>query len=402
MSGKTLLPAGIVDLLPPLAEFEASTVERLMAAFSLYGYERVKPPLIEFEESLLGGNGAALTAQTFRLMDPVSQRMLALRPDFTMQVARIATERLNGRPRPLRLGYAGQVIHVTGSGLNQARQIGQVGAETIGAPTPGADAEIIAMAAETLIGLGARGLTVDLGIPTLVPALLAGVRLEPRTWRRLRTALDRKDVAAVKACAQPLGSERAAALAALVTLAGPAEPALAALMRLDLPPEAAAERAALAAVLDALQALAPDLTVSIDPVENRGFEYHTGVTFALFAAGVRSELGRGGRYLAHCPSANDADAGASDEPATGVTLFMDVVLEALPPPARPSRRVFVPPGSSPPADVRRLREYGWVAVSGFDTGGTPEAEARRLACAYVLTDGRPRPLDDDANQQEQG
>ena len=40
------------------------------------GYEQVKPPLLEFEEALLSGTGAALRAQTFRLMDPVSQRMM--------------------------------------------------------------------------------------------------------------------------------------------------------------------------------------------------------------------------------------------------------------------------------------------------------------------------------------
>ena len=83
-----LLPAGLMDVLPPFAAFEALTVERLIAHFAGYGYERVKPPLIEFAETLLAGSGAALAAETFQLMDPISRRMLALRPDMTMQVAR--------------------------------------------------------------------------------------------------------------------------------------------------------------------------------------------------------------------------------------------------------------------------------------------------------------------------
>ena len=103
-----LLPAGLMDVLPPFAAYEARTVERLMAHLAGYGYERVKPPLIEFEETLLAGSGAALAAETFRLMDPMSRRMLALRPDMTMQVARIASSRLAHWPRPLRLGYAGR------------------------------------------------------------------------------------------------------------------------------------------------------------------------------------------------------------------------------------------------------------------------------------------------------
>ena len=126
---RALLPAGLHDVLPREAAFEATIVERLMAEFALNGFERVKPPLIEFEASLLAGPGAAMATQTFRLMDPVSQRMLALRPDMTLQVARIATTRLANEPRPLRLSYGGQVLRVKGSQLRPERQFGQVGGE---------------------------------------------------------------------------------------------------------------------------------------------------------------------------------------------------------------------------------------------------------------------------------
>ncbi|MCH7887834.1 MAG: ATP phosphoribosyltransferase regulatory subunit, partial [Proteobacteria bacterium] len=102
-----LLPAGLRDVLPPDAEFEAGVVERLLATFAAFGYERVKPPLVEFEESLLAGVGAATASATFRLMDPASQRMMGVRADVTPQIARIATTRLKAAPRPLRLGYSG-------------------------------------------------------------------------------------------------------------------------------------------------------------------------------------------------------------------------------------------------------------------------------------------------------
>ena len=68
-----------------------------MDAFAAHGYQRVKPPLLEFEDSLLAGSGAAVAEQTFRLMDPDSQRMMGLRADTTPQVARIATTRLARR-----------------------------------------------------------------------------------------------------------------------------------------------------------------------------------------------------------------------------------------------------------------------------------------------------------------
>ncbi|HEV7547475.1 MAG TPA: ATP phosphoribosyltransferase regulatory subunit, partial [Reyranella sp.] len=93
-----LLPAGLADLLPPDAAREAGAIGIAIERFAAFGYERVKPPLVEFEESLLGGPGAALASQTFRLMDPVSQRMMGVRPDMTVQVARIAVTRLKHEP----------------------------------------------------------------------------------------------------------------------------------------------------------------------------------------------------------------------------------------------------------------------------------------------------------------
>ena len=143
VSDWSLLPAGLQDLLPPAAAFEAASVARLLASFEAQGYQQVKPPLIEFEEALLSGTGAALTAQTFRLMDPVSQRMMGLRADITPQVVRLAASRL-GRMRrgPLRLCYAGQVLRVRGSQLRPERQFTQVGLELIECcRRPAADAE---------------------------------------------------------------------------------------------------------------------------------------------------------------------------------------------------------------------------------------------------------------------
>ena len=373
-----LLPAGLMDVLPPFAAFEARTVERLIAHFAAYGYERVKPPLVEFEETMLAGSGAALAAETFRLMDPVSRRMLALRPDMTMQVARIASSRLAHWPRPLRLGYAGQVVRVRGSQLRPERQFGQVGAEIVGSESAAADVEMIVMATSALAGLGVGGLTVDLGMPNLVPAILASSSTGSEPARaRLRLALDRKDAAAIDAMAPALGQGTAKLLSTLVATSGPAEPALAALSKLDLPPGAAAERARLIAVHDGLRAPAPKLTLTIDAAESRGFEYHTGVTFTIFAAAAADELGRGGRYR--------TEAG---EAATGVTLFMDAVLRALPRP-EPQRRILL--AADTPIEVAfELRRQGWVAVTSFDAEVDLGVEAARLGCSHVFIDGEAR------------
>ena len=160
-----LLPAGLRDQLPPLAEHEEEITRALLDRFASYGYQRVKPPLVEFEEGLLNGVGAAVATQTFRLMDPVSQRMMGVRADITPQIARIATTRLKGAPRPLRLSYGGEVLRVKGNQLRPERGFRQVGVELVGAAKAAmGDAEVILLAAEALREIQIESLSVDRGV----------------------------------------------------------------------------------------------------------------------------------------------------------------------------------------------------------------------------------------------
>ncbi len=373
-----LLPAGMADILPPDATFEAATLNRLMTVFSGHGYERIKPPLIEFEDGLLAGLGTAMASQTFRLMDPVSQRMMGVRADMTPQIARIAATRLKNFERPLRLCYAGEVLRVKGTQLRPERQFTQVGAEIIGAAQAQADVEVILMAIRALTDLGADGLSVDLAIPTLVPALCEEFSIRGDVANQLRLALDRKDAATVAGLAEQIGPSTAALLGALLNAAGPAEQTLNELNAMKFGPAAAKECETLSEVARLISDAVPGIQITIDPVENRGFEYHSGVTYTFFARGVRGELGNGGRYLAE----NGSDTG---ELATGFTLFMDSILRALPSPQHQSR-VYVPQGT-PSAQSDKLRADGWSAVAGLAETNDVKQEAQRLRCTHVLLAG---------------
>ncbi|MBT3305791.1 MAG: ATP phosphoribosyltransferase regulatory subunit [Alphaproteobacteria bacterium] len=379
---KGLLPTGLSDALAPDAAFEASVLERLLADFSAHGFDRVNPPLIEFEDSLLDGIGVGAAEQTFRLMDPVSQKMMGVRADMTPQIARIAARRLSASPRPLRLSYAGQVLRVRGSQLRPERQFTQVGAELIGPDAATADAEVIVMAASALANLGITDLSVDLGLPTLVAAVCSsGEDCDgpPENWPRLRQALDRKDAAAVTELGLEICEETTRTLAAMLAAAGPADETLAALDSLGLSGEAADGHLLLAEVVERVLSAMPGLAITIDPVENRGFEYHTGVTFTFFAKGVRGELGSGGRY-----SAGDGEA------ATGFTLFMDTVLRAVAPPAD-KRRVYLPAGTAVEA-AAALRAEGWITVAELSDTGDAQAQAEHQGCTHIFEDGEAREI----------
>ncbi len=365
-----LLPVGLVDLLPPDAEVEAEAVAAVMNVFASHGYQRVKPPMLEFEDGLLAGSGAAVADQTFRLMDPESRRMMGLRADITPQVSRIATTRLAGQARPLRLSYAGQCLRVHATQLAPDRQVAQAGIELIGADTAEADAEVVLVAAEALAAVGLERVSFDITMPTLAPTLIDEAGIVGPARQRLERALDRKDAAAVAQGGGPI----AGLLAELLLAAGPADAALAALDRADLPPGSRVLHRRLAEGIAAIRRHAPGLRLTLDPTEFRGFRYHTGLCVTVFAPGLAEEVGRGGRYLS-----------GEQEPATGLTLFPDAVLRACRATAR-RRRVLLPWGTDWAAGAA-LRAQGFATVAALAPGSDGAAEARRLGCSHVLQAG---------------
>ncbi|MSO98846.1 MAG: ATP phosphoribosyltransferase regulatory subunit [Rhodospirillaceae bacterium] len=370
-SSKTLLPEGLRDVLPPDAAFENEVVERLTRTFALNGYEFVKPPLIEFEDTLLSGVGAGMGERIFRMLDPASNRTLGVRNDITTQVARIAATRLGAAPRPLRLTYAGQVLRVKGSQLEPERQFTQAGIELIGAENGTADTEVIVVIIEALKALGVSGLSVDLALPTLVPVILSGSGLPPDVQARVRAALDHKDVAEITARA----GKAAALLTKLIEASGPADRALSQVATLTLPAAAKSEWASLDHVARAIRAAIPDVVITVDAVENRGFEYHTGITFSIFASGSQREVGRGGRYKL-----------PSQEPATGATLLIDALLPVVPRQSQ-AKHLFVPQGTER-SDVLAHQVKGWTIIAALSAGDAL-AEAKRMNCTHILKSGEP-------------
>lgn len=367
-TSRTLLPEGLRDVLPPDAGFESDVVDRLKKSFAANGYALVSPPLVEFEDTLLSGVGTALAARIFRMLDPVSNRMLGVRADITTQVARIAATRLAGAPRPLRLMYAGQVLRVKGNQLEPERQFSQAGIELIGAESGAADAEAIIVVAEALQALGVADVSIDLGLPTLVPAIIAAYGAADA--ERLRAALDHKDVAEI----MDSGGKAGELLTALVEASGPFIDAAKRMAQLELPAAAKGEWQKLLIVAEAVRAAAPNLVLTVDAVENRGFEYHTGVTFSVFARGSQRELGRGGRYTLTLANGS--------ETATGATLLVDTLLSVVPR-GNAGRNLFVPFGT-PRTAVAAWQEKGWRVVSGLSKADDDAAEAKRLGCSHFL------------------
>ncbi len=363
-----LLPAGLRDTLPPEAELEARSVEAIMDCFAAHGYQRVKTPLLEFEESLFTGAGAATMEHSFRLMDPESQRMMGVRADITPQISRLATSRLAASPRPLRLGYTGQCLRARGSHLYPDRQLAQAGIELIGVDSVEADAEIILTAAEALAATGLKNVSFDLTFPRLALSLLED--FDPQRLTALTHALDRKDHAAVAEA----GGAMTGLLMQLLDASGPVAQAIPALLQIKLPEAARASAVRIADTVGAVRKINPALTLTSDPVEFRGYKYHTGLCITVFAVGQQAELGRGGRYIT-----------AESEPATGISLYPDSIVRIAPPP-RLRPRIYLPFGT-PPEAATSCRAQNFATVAGLASIDDPPAEAARLGCSYLYRSG---------------
>lgn len=365
-----LLPSGFHDRLPPVADAAARLERRVLDAAHSHGYERVDPPLAEFEDALGHRLKATRAQDAVRFVDPVSQRTLAVRPDITAQVGRIAATRMGHHPRPVRLSYAGSVLRLRATQLSPERERRQAGCELIGLDTVAAAQEIVTVAVEALEAAGVTGVSIDFTLPDLLSTLAAGPLPlgDGVTADALADRLDAKDAGAVAAMAPDY--------LPLIEAAGPFDAAHDRLCRFDV-------GGALTSRLDGLWKVADAVRgrtrLTLDPTERHGFEYQTWLGFSLFADGVRGEIGRGGSYtIIH--------EDGTEEAAIGFTLYIDAIVAAGLA-AGERRRLFVPLGSDP-AVAARLRGEGWVTVAALEDGDTPEAQL----CTHVLVEGSVQPL----------
>jgi ATP phosphoribosyltransferase regulatory subunit len=366
-----LLPEGLEDRLPLEAARITAAMRACLDVLDAHGYDRVRPPLLEFEASLAGRMAGVTVGETstmFRFVDPASLRTLALRSDITPQVGRIAATSLAAAPRPLRLAYCGDTVVIKASQLDPARERLQLGAELIGADSVSAAGEVVMLAIESLKAAGLTGIAVDFTLPDLVDTLAEkAFPLAPEQIEAVRRELDTKDAGGLKAAG-------GAAYLPLLYATGPHDAALAALRAVDA-------GGALKSRLDGLEAIAAAIgdaaTITLDPTERHGFEYQSWFGFTLYAEGLRRAAGRGGTYR----------IAGSEEPATGFTLYLDRLADIAPQPEA-VRCCYLPLGHNRAA-AAALRFEGWRTIAQLGQGEDPAS----LGCDYILQGTAPVALE---------
>jgi hypothetical protein len=169
---RSQVPPGVQCFLGEEARKRRRIEERVVSVFEGWGYEEIIPPLFDYADVFAGG---ALGPRTYTFVGRDGS-LLALRPDFTSLLAKIAAGRLADRPAPLRLYYSGEVLRYEPPKAGRQSELHQMGLEHLGGGRA-ADAETLAIAAEC-----PRPSALRTGCSR--SATWASSRASPRAWAR--------------------------------------------------------------------------------------------------------------------------------------------------------------------------------------------------------------------------
>ncbi len=380
-----MLPDGVKEILPTEAWQVEALRRKLLSLFDSWGYDLVMPPMIEYLESLLTGTGNDLALNTFQVTDQLTGRMMGLRADTTPQVARIDAHSLNHQS-PSRLCYANSVLHTIPANMLTGRSPLQIGAELYGHAGVASDIEVISLMLESLqLAQLGQPLTLDLGHVGVYRALVERAELGADDEAELFALLQKKSLTELDALLArlPLSDSQRQAFRLLSRLNGGSDTidrARAAL--LDDYPEMVAVLDDLQAIAEAVEQRFPSVTLYFDLAELRGYNYHTGVVFAVFIPSHGQPLAKGGRYD------EIGKVFGRARPATGFSGDLKVISELAVDHAKRRGAVLAPAegGSALGAAISALRDQGERVMQELPGAAIDLAEVgcdRRL----VLRDG---------------
>ena len=281
------------DVLPDEMRELRALSDRLRAVFDGAGYGEVWTPALEYEDVLQRGSEGAGPA-AFRLFD-AQGRVLVLRTDPTIPIARLIANRFADAEPPIRLCYNATAYRALDGGAAQAREFLQSGIELVGAPAPEGDAEIVAVVLEALASAGLRRHRIGLGDASIYPLLMAQAGVPEDARQALLDNLIRRDQPALEADVQRLGlsdATRDLLLAPTQLRGGPGV-----LGRATGPLAVAVEN--LRRIHELVSeygdgAGADRLIFDLGLV--RDMSYYTGTVFEVYDPAVGYALGGGGRY----------------------------------------------------------------------------------------------------------
>lgn len=324
ISARPSIPQGVADYFWVEAYARRQLEHQLLSLFRTWGYQDVIPPMFEYTDTFEQGASGSLRAEMYRFLDRDGST-LALRPDMTIPVARLVGVRLHDRPMPQRFCYAGSVFRYTAPQAGRQREFTQTGFELIGAASPAADAEVMALTIEAVRAARIQDFRLVVGQIAYFNALLSELQLSPAQTAMLLTAIDRNSRPELDQFLRtvPLRTQQRRTVEELPQLSGTDPNAIIAhAERLCLNHAMYQALANLRRIVEALDAYGSTDYVYLDLTEIHNLGYYTGISFEVLVPGLGFPVGSGGRYD------KLVAAFGADQPAVGVALGIDRLLVA--------------------------------------------------------------------------
>jgi ATP phosphoribosyltransferase regulatory subunit len=295
-----------------------------MSVFGGWSYDEVLTPTVDFYALFERGMGDE-AQRAFRFTDN-DGGLLALRPDVTSSVARLAATLLRDHDRPLRLCYAAPVFRQQqASHVEWRRENTQLGCELIGASGVKADLEMLMVAVEVLTRLGlCENACITINNVEIFNGLCEQFAISSVTGETLRQLIDTRDKTELSRLlnANRVTQQATSSFLALTELTGKRE-TLKEAATLISNPRSSTGVSDLNSLWDVIETLNLSDLFEIDLADVSGLDYYSGLSFKVFVRGAGYRVGRGGRY-----DGLAANFGAS-EPAIGFVLSLDSLIEVV-------------------------------------------------------------------------
>lgn len=316
-------PTGFRDVMPQEALRREQLAHTCQAFFATHGYQPIETPTLESFAAM--EHGGHVPGSPFRLFDRAGE-LLAMRPDVTLQVARMCATRLKTQPGPFRFRYTQRIFRETEPQV-PAREMTQIGVECIGESGSQTDAELLLMLVEALRSCGLTDFMVSIGTVSVLHALL-GACSDDEAWKAaVRNAFHTSNLVALDTLLEgpdaPVGKEDYLdAIRCLPRIRGGRE-AIDQVRELVSPLGCAAGLRAFTDTFDAVDEAGLADCVLVDFSVMSSFDYYTGLIFEVYSPNMGTPLGGGGRYDTVLASYGQA------RPAAGFAFYLEQVMKAL-------------------------------------------------------------------------
>lgn len=316
-------PDGFQDLLFDECATKREIEDRIRKLFKSCGYFEVETPTIEYYDVFSSESGMISQETMFKFFDNKG-RILVVRPDITIPVARIAATKFKDAPCPLRFSYIGNVFRYNEYGGGKQNEFTQAGVEILGVSTPESDAEVISIAINALKEAGLTDFQVDIGQVEFFNGLVEETEMPDEAVAKMRLLIDRKDYVGVEALLQEfeLREDLKQLILDLPSLFG-SKDVIDKVEKLTKNEKCLMALENIRQVLDILEDYGHSEYLSVDLGMLRELDYDTGIIFRGFTHNMGFPVLSGGRY--------DRLVGefGRDCPATGFSMGIGLILTAL-------------------------------------------------------------------------